>query len=265
MAEKKVRESVIAGSWYPGKKEDLAKALDSFLKKPGKQGLGKIRALVAPHAGYAYSGQVAAYAYKQITGVKYSGVIVLAPSHHVSFGGMALTDKTHYRTPLGDIAVSEEARMMEKGSKLVKNIFGVDEEEHSLEIQLPFLQRVLDAFELIPFTIGRMSMSEIDDAAGLIIKHLDEETLIVASTDLSHYYPYNEAVSMDNECVKAVTGLDVSAAQSCEMCGIIPVLITMSIAKKLGWKTRFLNYANSGDVTGDRSGVVGYAAIALYE
>lgn len=261
---KDVRESIIAGSWYPGRKEDLIKAVDGFLKNVAAEKLGKTKALIAPHAGYVYSGQVAAYSYGQIKEGKYKKVIILAPTHHFSFRGAALSDKTHYRTPLGEVPISDVSREMMKECKLIKFVPHADEQEHSLEIQLPFLQRVLGVFEVIPLVIGQLSESDREELAGLLIRHLDEDTLIVASTDLSHYYPYDTAVDIDKECTDAVVKLDIDKAEGCEMCGINPVLVTMMIAKKLSWKTKLLKYENSGDVTGDTTGVVGYAAIAFY-
>ncbi len=263
--KKSVRESVIAGSWYPGKKEDLIKLIDSFLRNTDNAGLKDIKALIAPHAGYTYSGQVAAWAYKQIAGRKYKKVIILAPSHHVGFRGASIPGYTHFETPMGEVKVSGIAESMKKESKLIQSIDLIEEKEHSLEIQLPFLQKVLNSdFELIPAVVGDVSESDRTELAELITKNLDDDTLIVASTDLSHYYAYDAAVSMDTECVEAITGLDTKDAERCEMCGMNPVLILMEIAKKQGWNAHLLKYANSGDATGDTSGVVGYAAIAFY-
>ncbi|MFZ2456898.1 MAG: AmmeMemoRadiSam system protein B [Candidatus Altiarchaeia archaeon] len=263
--KKSVRESVIAGSWYPGKKEDLAKLIDSFLGNADNAGLGDVKALIAPHAGYAYSGQVAAHAYKQIAGKEYKKVMILAPSHHVGFRGASIPDYTYFETPLGEIKVSSAAGSLKKESKLIQSIDLIEEKEHSLEIQLPFLQKVLGSgFELIPMVVGDLSEKDRTDLAELLTKHLDDETLLVVSTDLSHYYPYDTAALMDTECTDAITDLDIEAAEGCEMCGMNPVLVLLEIAKKLNWNAHLLKYANSGDATGDTSGVVGYAAIAFY-
>ena len=263
--KKTVRESVIAGSWYPGKKEDLAKLIDSFLGNADNAGLKDIKALIVPHAGYAYSGQVAAHAYKQIVGKEYKKVIILAPSHHVGFRGASIPDYTLFETPMGKVKVSSVAGLMKKESKLIQSIDLIEEKEHSLEIQLPFLQKVLGAgFELIPVVVGDLSEGDRTTLAELLTKHLDDETLLIISTDLSHYYPYDTAVLMDTECVETIIDLNIKAAEGCQMCGMNPVLVLMEIAKTLGWNTHLLKYANSGDVTGDPSGVVGYAAIAFY-
>jgi AmmeMemoRadiSam system protein B/AmmeMemoRadiSam system protein A len=263
--KKSIRESVIAGSWYPGKKEDLAKLIDSFLGNADNTGLKDIKALIVPHAGYAYSGQVAAHAYKQIVEGEYKKVIILAPSHHVGFRGASIPDYTYFETPMGKVKVSSDAGLMKKESKIIQSIDLIEEKEHSLEIQLPFLQKVLGSeFDLIPMVVGDLSESDRTTLAELLTKHLDDETLLVISTDLSHYYPYDTAVLMDTECIEALIDLNIKAAEGCEMCGMNPVLILLEIAKKLGWNTHLLKYANSGDATGDPSGVVGYAAIAFY-
>jgi AmmeMemoRadiSam system protein B/AmmeMemoRadiSam system protein A len=264
-SDKRVRESVIAGSWYPGKKEDLTKLIDSFLGNADNIGLKDIRALIVPHAGYAYSGQVAAHAYKQVAGKEYKKVMILAPSHLVGFAGASIPNYTHFETPMGEVKVSSVAGLLKKESKLIQSLDLIEEKEHSLEIQLPFLQKALPAgFELIPIVVGDLSEGDRTALAEAITKHLDDETLLVASTDLSHYYPYDTAVLMDTECVETITDLNIKAAERCEMCGMNPVLVLMEIAKKRGWNTHLLKYANSGDVTGDPSGVVGYAAIAFY-
>ncbi|MBN2251399.1 MAG: AmmeMemoRadiSam system protein B [Candidatus Altiarchaeota archaeon] len=263
MGAKKIRESLIAGSWYPGVKDDLKRAIDGFLGKAEKQYLGSVKALIAPHAGYAYSGQVAAWAYKQVEGRKYRKVIILAPSHHVCFKGASIVEET-YMTPLGDVETADDAKKIIAGSDLVNTIPEAEEQEHSLEIQLPFLQRVLGDFKLIPVTVGKLTEPGMEELAQVLMKHLDEDTLLVASTDLSHYYDYDTAVRMDQRAINAIGSLDMEKASECEMCGINPVLVTMSIAKKLGWKPELLKYMNSGDVTGDVTGVVGYAAFAFH-
>lgn len=263
-AEKYVRESVIAGSWYPGSEDALSRQLGGFFAKAEKQDLGEIRALIAPHAGYVYSGQVAAHAFKQVEGRDYDTVIILAPSHHQSFNGASVSNHTHYRTPLGEVKVSDLARRLVDESPLVSHIPEAHSQEHSAEIEVPFLQYALNDFEIVPIIIGRMSREDIEEFSDLIIKHLDEKTLVVSSTDLSHYHPYDEAVALDTPCVEAIVSLNSGKAERCEMCGYFPVLVTMRIAEKLNWSTQLLKYMNSGDVSGDRSGVVGYAAIAFY-
>lgn len=263
--KKYVRESIIAGTWYPGSRSALIKQLDSFFGGVEDQGIEGIRAIIVPHAGYVYSGQVAAYAFKQIQGKKYKRVIILAPSHHYPLNRAAVSNHTHYSTPLGEVKVSSITHQLPKESNLVAELNAAQSDEHSAEIEVPFLQYSLKDFEIIPIIVGRMSSSEIDKLADLLIRKLDEETLIVASTDLSHYHPYDEAVSLDKRCIDAIVSLDMQNASRCEMCGYYPVLVLMRIAQKMNWSTKLLKYMNSGDVTGNRSGVVGYASIVFYK
>jgi len=189
----------------------------------------------------------------------------MAPSHHVGFRGASIPNYTHFETPLGEVKVSDAAPQMRKESKLISAIDLIEEKEHSLEIQLPFLQEALgNDYELVPIIVGDLSQEDRTALAEAVSKVLDEKTLIVVSTDLSHYYEYDTAVSMDNDSIDAITSLDIAGAEGCEMCGINPVLVLLEIARKNGWNTHLLKYANSGDVTGDTGGVVGYAAIAFY-
>jgi AmmeMemoRadiSam system protein B/AmmeMemoRadiSam system protein A len=262
--EKRIRQSVIAGSWYPGSQEELSGMLDGFLGNAKKEELGEVKAVISPHAGYIYSGQVAAFGFKQVEGRDYRRVIILAPTHHYPLNGASVPNYTHYETPLGEVRVSSLAWELREESRLVSSIPGAHSEEHSAEIEIPFLQKTLTDFEIIPIIVGRMSMEDIDEFSDLLITHLDEKTLIVASTDLSHYHTYDEALSLDRTCVDSITALDMENAVKCEMCGYYPVLITMMVAEKLNWTPRLLKYANSGDVVGDRSRVVGYTAIAFY-
>lgn len=265
MRGKRVRESVIAGSWYPGNRETLEDMLEGFLDKVGNDAIEDVRALICPHAGYAYSGGVAACSYKQLRNKSFRKVILLAPSHQYPFQGVSVGDYTHYRTPLGEVPVSDESFEFVSESKMFSSLKEAHLKEHSLEIQLPFLQMVLDDFSIVPLVFGRLSLDELKCAADVIIEHLDEETLLVVSTDLSHYHPYEEAVSLDDECIKSILSMDTERALRGEMCGKYAVLTAIEIAKKMDWSTKLLEYQNSGDVTGDKSGgVVGYASIVFY-
>ncbi len=266
--KKYVRKSVVAGSWYPGSADALLQQLEAFFAKTEKQESGEVKALIAPHAGYAYSGEVAANAFRQLEGGIYKTVIILAPSHQYPLKGVSVSNHTHYATPLGEVKVSCVAEKIRKSSSLVSNVSEAHLKEHAAEIEIPFLQYMLTDFEVVPLLVGELSRSDIDEFSDLIIQHMDESTLLVASTDLSHFHPYNEAVSLDNQCIDSILSLNIEQAAGCEMCGYFPVLVTMKIAQKLNWFNRLLKYMNSGDVigdTGDTSGVVGYAAFAFYE
>jgi hypothetical protein len=266
--EKYVRGSIIPGSnWYPVSASELRRQLDSFYSKVDVKGSGEVAALIVPHAGYAYSGQVAAYAFKQVENRNYSTVIILAPSHQYPLEGVAVavSNHTHYQTPLGGVAVSALARTLQNESSLIKDMPEAHSYEHAAEILVPFLQRSLSDFEIVSIILGKMNLKQIDELAGLLIKHIDERTLVVASTDLSHYHPYDKAVAFDKRCVDAIVAGNFKNASRCEMCGYYPVITLMRIAQKLNWKATLLKYMNSGDVTGDRSAVIGFASIAFYK
>lgn len=262
---KRVRESMIAGSWYPGSKRELESMLDKFLEKTEKRDLGRIRVLIAPHAGYLYSGQVAAFSFKQVEDADYKKVIIMGPSHRHPLSGLSIGNYTHYKTPLGEVKISPLAKEMIQKSDLINSIEDVHSMEHSVEIEIPFLQMVLRDFEIIPIVVGRLSEAQREEAADFLINYLDDSTLLVVSTDLSHYHPYDSAAKLDTDSIDAITSLDYGRAGECEMCGSEPVLIAIKIAQKMNLSAEPLKYENSGDITGDKSGVVGYAAIAFYQ
>ncbi len=268
-----VRHSVIAGSWYPGEPGQLRAMLDGFFSQVPEQSLeGELIGLIAPHAGYMYSGQVAAYAYAQLRGRAFREVVVVSPVHRVYVGPFAVTDKAYYETPLGLVAVNEDMiRQVERHVHL--NRVSSDM-EHSLEIQLPFLQHIQGDFRLTPIMMGDQdwdSITALGTALSEAIKGRgSDQVLLVASTDLSHFHPYNVAVQLDQRVLDRVTAYDPEglatglATRKCEACGGGPVAAVMVAAQHLGAnRAVLLKYLNSGDVTGDRSSVVGYASAAL--
>ena len=274
MSGQHVRESVIAGSWYPGDPARLTKDIKGYLKQvPAHKIEGELIALISPHAGYMYSGQVAAHAYKLLEGKQYDVVVIIAPSHRAYFKGASVYPKGGYRTPLGIVPIAEEiTEALMKKSTLIESIPQAHAQEHSLEIQLPFLQVILKDFRLVPIVIGEQDLStceEVSAAIAAVIK--GKNALVIASTDLSHFHPYNEAVALDQKIVEHVGAFDPAKLSKalkqgeCEACGGGPVVAVMLAAQALGAdKSEVLNYANSGDVTGDHSSVVGYMAAALY-
>jgi AmmeMemoRadiSam system protein B len=269
---KDVRHSTIAGSWYPGSPERLGETVDKFLANAGKgQIKGELVALIAPHAGYQYSGQVAAYAYVELQGREYDKVALLAPSHRVYVGEFAVTSYAFYETPLGLVPVDRDL-VAQLEAQVPLNI--TDENlEHALEIQLPFLQRTLGEFSLLPILMGEQSWASCQRLGqGLAKVLLGQKALLVASTDLSHFYDYNTALRLDKVVLSHIEAFDPEglsqdlAADRCEACGAGPVLATMLAARALGAdKAKVLEYKNSGDVTGDKYRVVGYAAGVVYK
>jgi len=282
--EMKVREAAVAGLFYPADKKALSTMIDGFLAQANAPPLENVRGLVSPHAGYEFSGPIAAYGYKQLAGRKVRTVIVMGPSHMADFRGACIPDADSYRTPLGTIPLSPKAKELAGIRPLItdppcrvgrpswwrqspKKAPPPDEDtpdtwEHSLEVQLPFLQKTVTDFTLVPIVFGKVDPEQV---ANILKDHIDDETILVASSDLSHYYPYEAANKMDRACVEAICDLDIEAMNEQEACGQGPILTLMHIAKRKGWKARLLDYRNSGDTAGDKSGVVGYAAIAFYE
>jgi len=268
---KEIRRSVIAGSWYPGSADELRRTIDSFLGNvPEGKVAGELIGLIAPHAGYIYSGQVAAYAYKQLEDMSFNKVVIISPVHQFYPGRYTVTTKRYYQTPLGLVEV--DAQTVEAIGQEV-SLSRVDQDsEHSLEIQLPFLQRVLRDFKLVPIMLGDQGLSACQALSEALAKAIEgENALLLASTDLSHYHDYDTAVRLDRVVLKHIEAFDPEglardlAAGRCEACGGGPVIAAMLTAKALGAdKAEVLKYANSGDVTGDRWHVVGYMAGALY-
>jgi AmmeMemoRadiSam system protein B len=276
-----IRQSVIAGSWYPGQPDALRRTLEGYLADAEKVELeGEVRALISPHAGYAYSGPTAAYAYKQLEdGPAFDIVAILSPLHQAYLGRFAVTKAGYYETPLGLVEV--DAELVEAlGKEVTLNRVGFDG-EHSLEIQLPFLQQVLGTFTLLPVMLGEPLTSgrglatcrELSAALARLLR--DRKALIVASTDLSHLYDYNDVVRHDRVMIELVERFDIEGlAQAlmegrCQACGGAPVVTALLAAQALGAnRAKVLHYTNSGDVTGNRrlgSYTVGYMAAAVYE
>ncbi|MCS7304857.1 MAG: AmmeMemoRadiSam system protein B [Thermoguttaceae bacterium] len=287
----KVLDPAVAGLFYPAHPDDLAKKVDQLLADPKAPNAvqipatQKLRGLICPHAGYEYSGPVAAVAYGQVRGRQIRTVVVMAPSHTAQFQGASIPEVEAYRTPLGLVPLSPKAVQMRRQppfstktkAKVIRPAFwrqapkelppfGQEDEhtfEHSLEVQLPFLQRVLKEFQLVPIVFGQVDPKQV---AETLDKYLDEQTLVVASSDLSHYHPYETAVDLDRTCLEAIRRMDLDWASDQEACGIGPILTLMHLAKKRGWVPKVLDYRNSGDITGERDrGVVGYAAVAFVE
>jgi AmmeMemoRadiSam system protein B/AmmeMemoRadiSam system protein A len=255
------RKPAVAGSFYPSGEDELARAVDGYLENADDKRLPNVRGLVVPHAGYVYSGFTAAYGFKQLVGRDIKTVIVIAPSHRIHLSGAALLDVTHFETPLGLIHVSPKVKDLIKEDGFA-NVPGAHSQEHALEVELPFLQRVLGDFELIPIVVGDTDPKAL---ASVLLKYVDDRTLVVASSDLSHYYPYDEAVKLDSACTKAIPSLDFEGMKSCQACGDIPIQTLMRIAEEKGWVGKLLDYRNSGDTAGDKSRVVGYASVAFFD
>ncbi len=274
MSAERIRDSVIAGTWYPADPRLLKKQLVRYVELARPPRLeGELTGLVVPHAGYIYSGSVAAWSYKLLLDNQFDRVLVLAPSHHASFAGASVYNLGGFRTPLGIVPLDRELiDELYKHKDIIRFVPQADSREHSLEIQLPFLQTVLSSFKLTPVIMGTQSCDFCLKLAQAIAETCrGKRVLIIASSDLSHYYPYDEAKRLDGICLDRLNALDPEGLaedvinQRTHACGAGPLITLMIAARKLGAdRSKVLHYANSGDVTGDRSGVVGYAAAAIY-
>jgi hypothetical protein len=250
----------VAGMFYPGEARVLRDMIADYLSAaPLREGM-RARGLIAPHAGYIYSGPVAAYGYKQLTMLpdREWKVIVMAPSHFAYFPGVAVGDFSGYQTPLGVVEVDTGSVKTLLANPLFQVVPEAFAQEHALEVQLPFLQTVLKRFKLIPLVFGEADSRE---AAESLNKIINDDTLVVASSDLSHYHPYKEAKALDQACVQVVLKSDIGLMAGEEACGKGPILTLMHIARMRGWKFKLMDYRNSGDTAGDKDAVVGYASI----
>jgi len=263
-----IRKPAYAGSFYPAGKSEIGQTIEILTSKAKETRFtapsGKsLKALILPHAGYIYSGLTASHASLVLSENQFSKVILLGPDHRVGFAGCAISDSDIYETPLGPVRLHKDAAKLRLQKELFHSIPVSDKNEHSLEVVLPFLQTYLNKFELVPIVVGSGVYNKI---AGAIDPILDYKTLLVASSDLSHYLPYKEAVEKDKETIIMILNLEKEKLikRDNSACGKIPLLTIMSLAGKYGWKPVLIHYSNSGDTAGDRSRVVGYAAIAFY-
>lgn len=267
---------VVAGSFYPGGRDELKRMVRRFIDEAEAVPIeGRLLGVISPHAGYIYSGKVAGYAFKLLSGKKFSRVVVIAPSHRFPTSLASVIDADAYRTPLGDVKVDTEAV-----KKLLnyRDVFTHEPRvyslEHSLEVQLPFLQESLQSFRVVPIVAGQMSMASIKSAGEYLFREFgeDEGTVFVISSDMSHYLPYDEAVKMDREALKVLEKLNSSVLleedrkERIQFCGVYPIAIFLEYLSHFkNVKMKVLKYLNSGDTAGDKSHVVGYGAVAFYQ
>jgi len=276
MGMKEIREPVVAGAFYPDKPEVLSRDVKKYLENAKKEKIGgNVVALISPHAGYMYSGQVAAYAYQLVEGKVFDFVVVVGPSHRALFKGASIYDRGGYRTPLGVVPVDVELskKMMEK-RKEIQFLPEAHFQEHSLEVQIPFLQVILKSFKLVPIVMEPYWNWEACQYLGSAIAETvkGKNVLLIASSDLSHFHSYDEAVKLDKIVLNHIERFDPEGLNRdlksgrCEACGGGPMLSIMLAARALGANQgKVLKYLNSGDVAGDRSRVVGYAAGVFYK
>jgi AmmeMemoRadiSam system protein B len=262
-----MKEPNAAGTFYPARPQELSGMIDAFLQKVPAGKKVKPWAIIVPHAGYIFSGQTAAYAYKLLEKQQYKSVIILAPSHYFSFNGAAVYPGDSFKTPLGVIPVATDLVARLTKNSIVAGNEDVFEQEHALEVQLPFLQTVLGDFKLVPVLIGQYSketLVQIKDALLPLVKNKD--VLVVVSTDLAHFKPAELNDQQDAQALALLKandldGLLTSASYGeCELCGLGPVGVAMLLAKELDSGFQLLQHTNSAAASGDYDHVVGYAS-----
>ncbi len=263
--ETSVRPAAVAGMFYPGTAAVLAAALRGYLTdgaEPAPADVPVPKALIVPHAGYVYSGPVAARAYRRIAAGRSTlrRIVLLGPVHRVPIRGLALPAARAFATPLGTLALDAEAVEVARSLPQVRVSEAAHALEHSLEVQLPFLQAVLDDFAIVPLAVGDASAEEVAQ----VIERLwgGPETLIVVSSDLSHYHAYGVARTLDRETATAILSLQSSLDHE-QACGATPINGFALCARRHGLQAELLDLRNSGDTAGDKSRVVGYSAFAF--
>lgn len=269
------RGAKVAGRFYPAERAELLDLVSELLDRQPKPAISqKPRILIVPHAGYLYSGPVAANGYRHLRGYAYDGVVVVAFTHRIQFDGSSVDTREAYQTPLGELPVHQEAVALLQRFPGVSHIEEAHEtDEHSLEVQLPFLQVALERVKLVPILMGSADETDaIHLAEALAALAKSGDYLFIFTTDLSHYHPYAEAQTIDQGTVNALLFETPQAVHrlfdrgEIEACGRGPVVAGLLLAAKLGYPKRELFvYANSGDTAGNPSSVVGYAAIGMFD
>lgn len=261
-----LRYPSVAGKFYPADRQELESTITRYLAlAQTRTGSGVPKAIIVPHAGYIYSGLIAATAYASLIPASSSitRVVLLGPSHFVGFNGLAVTDAERYRTPLGDVFLDTGAITQLLTLPQVSLLNQAHRDEHSLEVQLPFLQTVLKNFILIPLVIGNASTEEIAEVLDLLWG--GDETLIVISSDLSHYHDYDSARHLDNATSHAIETLQAELISQEQACGGHGIRGLIRAAATHDLHITTLDLRNSGDTAGSHDRVVGYGAYAAYQ
>ena len=259
-----IRNTAVAGIFYPEQPEDLRASLELLLQN-APAGEGRPKAIIVPHAGYQYSGPVAAAAYASIFRQKppFSRVVLMGPAHRIPFHGIATSSADYFATPLGNVPVDHESlrNLIKQG--LVKCFDPAHEHEHCLEVQLPFLQEITgQEFEIIPLLVGDTDSENVAE----VLRALwgDSSTLIVISSDLSHYNDYASAKRLDKNTTQSIETLHGEQLNSSSACGFLPIQGLLKVAKEFGMECKTLDLRNSGDTAGPQDRVVGYGAYCFH-
>ena len=260
---KGVRPSAVAGTFYPSDPEELRRDVDAHLIATAADGSATPKALIVPHAGYAYSGPTAGAAYARLRHVRtlIKRVVLLGPAHRAWVDGLAASSADGFETPLGVVPLDDELRSIAVSRARVRIDDSAHAAEHSIEVQLPFLQRSLDDFRILPLVVGDAGVAEV--AAVLDAVWGGDETLLIVSSDLSHYHTYEAARRLDARTAAAIVAADVGAISDDDACGASPMRGLLASAARHGLEAHLIDLRNSGDTAGDRDRVVGYGAFVL--
>ncbi len=260
-----LRPPAVAGMFYPADKNKLRKEIQRHMEAADPPDLSPVHAIIVPHAGYVYSGPVAAYGYQLLASQarQPERIFVLGPSHRSWFPGVAVADVDGFETPLGTQPVDRAcAQELSERWRLFAAINSPHTPEHCLEVQYPFIHTVFPDIPTVPMLFGEVDAEEVGEALDEI---LTSDDLMIVSSDLSHYHTNETAHSIDRRLLDAVLDGDQEGVRAGEACGQAPILTLMTIAEARGWHPQLLDYRTSGDVTGNERQVVGYAAVAYVD
>jgi hypothetical protein len=257
-----IRNAAVAGLFYPENSTELSTEVEACLANAEARECAP-KAIIAPHAGYAYSGSIAGSAFAAVRSIaaRISRVVLLGPSHRVAFTGLAVSGADAFETPLGRIPLDHEAINALREMEQVTTLDDAHSMEHSLEVELPFLQIVLGEFKLVPLVVGDATYGEVSEVIDALWG--GDETLIVISSDLSHYLDYRHARAIDEQTRQAIEALRPEDISSEQACGRIPIGGLLLSARKRGLHVTTLDMCNSGDTAGSLDRVVGYGAYAI--
>lgn len=256
------RAPAVAGTFYPADPAQLDGMLDGLLGT-GTRGGPPPRAMILPHAGYIYSGVTAALGYNCLRehASRIKRVLLLGPAHRVAVDGLATTGAEAFLTPLGSVPIDRQALEAVLGLPQVCVMDEAHAEEHSLEVHLPFLQKLIGQFSLLPFVVGQASAASVCE----VIEALwgGDETMVIISSDLSHFLDYDTARKRDLKTSRAIENLDYESINHQDACGATPVSGLLELARRRNYRVRMIDYRNSGDTAGTRDRVVGYGAYLM--
>lgn len=268
------RAPAAAGLFYPSRPVILKEEVNTLLNlSVNTKTYGKVFGLIAPHAGYVYSGRTAAYSYNLLRDQNINNVIIISPSHREYFKGSCIFQGDGYLTPIGTIEIDKvmSEKIIESSDTVFMGING-HQKEHAVEVHLPFLQELLPQFKIVPIVMGDQDRTYVEDLAQGIISAMGENTIILASSDLSHFYHRNQAEKLDSLVQKYVAELDYEnlltglETRKCEACGGGPIAVLLKAAElKNINKSVVLHRSDSGDITGDINEVVGYLSAVVYK